>query len=84
MPGDVSSAAFLVAAAALTGSELTVRGVGLNPTRLHFLGVMQRMGVRMETRPEGEELGEPVGDALGGAGSRAPGDGGRRAGSCPW
>ena len=44
VPGDVSSAAFLVAAAALTGSELTIRGVGLNPTRLHFLRVMERMG----------------------------------------
>ncbi len=52
VPGDVSSAAFLVAAAALTGSELTVRGVGLNPSRLHFLGVMERMGVRTETRPD--------------------------------
>jgi 3-phosphoshikimate 1-carboxyvinyltransferase len=62
VPGDVSSAAFLVAAAALTGSELTVRGVGLNPSRLHFLRVLERMGVRAETRPTGEELGEPVGD----------------------
>ena len=62
VPGDVSSAAFLVAAAALTGSELTVRGVGLNPSRLHFLRVLERMGVRVETRPTGEELGEPVGD----------------------
>ena len=62
VPGDVSSAAFLVAAAALTGSELTVRGVGLNPSRLHFLRVMERMGVRVELRPTGEELGEPVGD----------------------
>jgi 3-phosphoshikimate 1-carboxyvinyltransferase len=62
VPGDVSSAAFLVAAAALTGSELTVRGVGLNPSRLQFLHVMERMGVRTETRPTGEELGEPVGD----------------------
>jgi 3-phosphoshikimate 1-carboxyvinyltransferase len=62
VPGDVSSAAFLVGAAALTGSELIVRGVGLNPSRLHFLHVMERMGVRTETRPTGEELGEPVGD----------------------
>jgi 3-phosphoshikimate 1-carboxyvinyltransferase len=62
VPGDVSSAAFLVAAAALTGSELTVRGVGLNPSRLHFVRVLERMGVRVETRPTGEELGEPVGD----------------------
>jgi 3-phosphoshikimate 1-carboxyvinyltransferase len=62
VPGDVSSAAFLVAAAALTGSELTVPGVGLNPSRLHFLRVLERMGVRVEIRPTGEELGEPVGD----------------------
>jgi 3-phosphoshikimate 1-carboxyvinyltransferase len=62
VPGDVSSAAFLVAAAALTRSELTVRGVGLNPSRLHFLRVLERMGVLVETRVMGEELGEPVGD----------------------
>jgi 3-phosphoshikimate 1-carboxyvinyltransferase len=62
VPGDVSSAAFLVAAAALTGSELTVRGVGLNPSRLHFLRVMERMGVRTEVRSAGAELGEPVGE----------------------
>jgi 3-phosphoshikimate 1-carboxyvinyltransferase len=62
VPGDVSSASFLVAAAALTGSELTIRGVGLNPSRLHFLAVMDRMGVRVEARPAGEQLGEPVGD----------------------
>jgi 3-phosphoshikimate 1-carboxyvinyltransferase len=62
VPGDVSSAAFLVAAASLTGSELTVRGVGLNPSRLHFLRVLERMGVRVDIRPTGEELGEPVGD----------------------
>jgi 3-phosphoshikimate 1-carboxyvinyltransferase len=62
VPGDVSSAAFLVAAAVLTGSELTVRDVGLNPSRLHFLRVMERMGVQVETRTMREELGEPVGD----------------------
>ncbi len=62
LPGDLSSAAFLVAAAALTGSELVVRGVGLNPSRTHFLDVLERMGVGAEERPSGEELGEPVGD----------------------
>jgi 3-phosphoshikimate 1-carboxyvinyltransferase len=62
VPGDLSSAAFLVAAAALTRSELTVTGVGLNPSRLHFLAVLERMGVRVETRVHWEELGEPVGD----------------------
>ena len=62
VPGDVSSAAFLAAAAALTGSELTVHGVGLNPSRLHYLRILERMGVRSETRVLGGELGEPVGD----------------------
>lgn len=73
VPGDVSSAAFLVAAAALTGSELTVRGVGLNPSRLHFVRVMERMGVRVEARREGEELGEPVGDLWVAAGAELRG-----------
>lgn len=62
VPGDVSSAAFLVGAAALTGGELTIRRVGLNPTRTHFLSVLDRMGVGTEQRVAGEELGEPVGD----------------------
>jgi 3-phosphoshikimate 1-carboxyvinyltransferase len=62
VPGDPSSAAFLVAAAALTGSEFTVAGVGLNPSRLWFLRVMERMGIPTERRVEREELGEPVGD----------------------
>jgi 3-phosphoshikimate 1-carboxyvinyltransferase len=62
VPGDVSSSAFLVAAAALTGGEVVIRGVGLNPSRLRFVDVMRRMGVRIDVRPTGEELGEPVGD----------------------
>jgi 3-phosphoshikimate 1-carboxyvinyltransferase len=62
VPGDASSAAFLVAAAAVTGSELTLRGVGLNPSRTAYLDVMARMGVRTQTRVEAEVLGEPVGD----------------------
>ena len=62
VPGDPSSAAFIVAAAALTGSEVTLRGVGLNPSRLHFLDVIARMGVRTETRVDRDTVGEPVGD----------------------
>jgi 3-phosphoshikimate 1-carboxyvinyltransferase len=61
VPGDPSSAAFLVAAAALTGSELLVSGVGLNPTRTRFLDVMRRMGVRIQIAVSDERLGEPVG-----------------------
>ena len=63
VPGDPSSAAFLVAAAALTGSRNSrSTGVGLNPSRLHYLEVLARMGVRTERRIEREELGEPVGE----------------------
>jgi 3-phosphoshikimate 1-carboxyvinyltransferase len=61
VPGDVSSAAFLIAAAALTGSELTVHDVGLNPSRLRFLDVAGRMGVATEVSVAGEQLGEPFG-----------------------
>lgn len=62
VPGDLSSAAFLVAAAALTGSGLVVEGVGLNPSRAAVLDVMRRMGVPIEVRVRRAELGEPVGD----------------------
>jgi 3-phosphoshikimate 1-carboxyvinyltransferase len=62
VPGDPSSAAFLVAAAALCGSEITIVDVGLNPSRTRFLDVMERMGVRTEQTIRRTELGEPVGD----------------------
>ncbi len=62
VPGDPSSAAFLVAAAAMTRSALTIVDVGLNPTRTRFLDVMARMGVRTVVILRREELGEPVGD----------------------
>jgi 3-phosphoshikimate 1-carboxyvinyltransferase len=61
VPGDVSSAAFLVAAAVLTGSALEIGDVGLNPTRTRFLDVLERMGADVRTSVKREELGEPVG-----------------------
>jgi 3-phosphoshikimate 1-carboxyvinyltransferase len=61
VPGDVSSAAFLVAAAALTGRPLTIREVGLNPSRTFLLDALRRMGVRTRVEIERSELGEPVG-----------------------
>jgi 3-phosphoshikimate 1-carboxyvinyltransferase len=61
VPGDVSSAAFLIAAGALSGSTLTIEDVGLNPTRLRYLDVMARMGVATETTVTGQQLGEPLG-----------------------
>lgn len=51
VPGDVSSAAFLFALAALAGAGpdgVTVEGVGLNPTRTAFLDVLQRMGAEID------------------------------------
>src|SRR5438270_12573257 len=61
VPGDVSSASFLVAATALIGSRLSVREVGVNPSRCRFLEVLARMGVVTTARQEAETVGEPVG-----------------------
>ncbi|MQA98947.1 MAG: 3-phosphoshikimate 1-carboxyvinyltransferase [Actinobacteria bacterium] len=62
VPGDVSSAAFLAVAALLVeGSELTIEGVGLNPTRTALFDVLREMGARLEVQVTGEESGEPVG-----------------------
>ncbi len=61
IPGDISSAAFwLVAAAALPGSHLILRDVGLNPTRTAILNVLTRMGARMSETLHTTD-GEPCG-----------------------
>jgi 3-phosphoshikimate 1-carboxyvinyltransferase len=61
VPGDVSSAAFwLVAAAARPGAHLRVNKVGLNPSRTGILGVLARMGARVREFEE-SNFGEPVG-----------------------
>jgi len=63
VPGDISSAAFwLVAAAAAPGSDLTIEGVGLNETRAGVLAVLRRMGVSMAVEVCGGEDGEPWGN----------------------
>ena len=62
VPGDISSAAFwLVAAAALPGSRLLIKDVGLNPTRTAILKVLSRMGAHM-SEIEHSSHGEPVGN----------------------
>jgi 3-phosphoshikimate 1-carboxyvinyltransferase len=49
VPGDFSSAAFLLAAAVLVpGSHLRLEGVGINPTRIGLLGILTRMGAAIE------------------------------------
>jgi len=63
VPGDFSSAApFVVAAALLPGSELTVHDVGLNPRRTGLLDVLDRMGARINVYNRRTEGGEHVGD----------------------
>jgi 3-phosphoshikimate 1-carboxyvinyltransferase len=63
VPGDFSSAApFLVAAAIVRGSELTVHGVGLNPRRIGLLEVLERMGARVSIFNRRSLGGEPAGD----------------------
>ncbi len=62
VPGDISSAAFwLVAAAALPGSRLLVKDVGLNPTRTAILKVLSRMGAHMSEIVH-NSAGEPIGN----------------------
>ena len=62
VPGDISSAAFwLVAAAAIPGSRLTLRKVGLNPTRDAIITALKRMGADI-TETLHSTHGEPIGD----------------------
>jgi 3-phosphoshikimate 1-carboxyvinyltransferase len=62
VPGDLSSAAFLlVAAAVVPGSDVTVERVGLNPTRTGVLDVLRAMSANLEVVQTGEAMGEPVG-----------------------
>src|SRR5256885_5700344 len=62
IPGDISSAAFwLVAAAAQRGGHLLVRNVGLNETRTGLLGVLVRMGAQVREAIEDDDQVEPRG-----------------------
>ena len=64
VPGDISAAAFFLAGAAVAqpGGRLSVRRVGLNPTRTAALDVLRDMGLRIGVRNLLERHGEPVGD----------------------
>lgn len=63
VPGDPSSAAFfMVAASIVPGSDLTIRNVGLNPTRAGLLQVLRQMGADIEEIDAREVGGEPVAD----------------------
>jgi len=63
VPGDFSSAApFLVAAAIVPGSDVTVHDLGLNPRRTGLLDVLERMGARVAVFNRRRAGREPVGD----------------------
>ncbi|MBF0566290.1 MAG: 3-phosphoshikimate 1-carboxyvinyltransferase [Nitrospirae bacterium] len=63
IPGDISSAAFFVAASLLiVGKGLLVRDVGLNPTRTGFFDAIKKMGASLEFLNERVVCGEPIGD----------------------
>jgi 3-phosphoshikimate 1-carboxyvinyltransferase len=64
VPGDISSAAFFMTAAAIVkGSSITLKNVGLNETRTGIIEVMKRMGAKMEIM-EKTASGERIGDIL--------------------
>lgn len=65
IPGDISSAAFFLAAGAIVpNSKIKLKNVGLNPTRTGILEVLSKMGADIKTENEIEKSGEKFGDIL--------------------
>ena len=65
VPGDLSSAAFFLAAAAMVpGSQVMIQGVGLNPTRATLIDFLVAAGAQVKILDIGMSNGEPVGDLL--------------------
>jgi len=65
VPGDFSSAAFwMVAAAALPGSSITIEDVGLNPTRTALVRVLREFGANVDLRETAQAAGEPIGTII--------------------
>jgi 3-phosphoshikimate 1-carboxyvinyltransferase len=62
IPGDPSAAAFLAAAAIVSGGAVDIPNVGTNPGRMGFFDAIARMGARVTLRNEREIGGEPVAD----------------------
>jgi len=63
IPGDISSSAFpLVAAALVPDSEVTIEAVGVNPTRIGLLDVLRAMGAELTLDDEREQGNEPMAD----------------------
>ncbi len=63
IPGDPSSAAFFIVAALLNPhSDVVIKNVGINPTRIGFLHILQQMGGNISIANQREAGGEPIGD----------------------
>jgi len=63
VPADISSAAFFMVAATIApDSDLTLRHVGMNPTRVGVINILRQMGANIEVLNEREVGGEPVAD----------------------
>lgn len=63
IPGDISAAAFfMVGASILGGSEIVIKGVGINPTRTGIIEILREMGASIEIDNHREMGGEPAGD----------------------
>ena len=63
IPGDPSSAAFFGAAAAMIpNSDITIKNILANPTRISFFSVLEKMGAGFELKNMSKECGEWVGD----------------------
>jgi 3-phosphoshikimate 1-carboxyvinyltransferase len=63
VPGDLSAAAFFIVGATIVpGSDITITGVGVNPTRTGLLDVLGRMGADIQLFNRRDEAGEPVAD----------------------
>ncbi len=63
LPGDISAAAFLIVAALVTpDSEITLPGVGINPTRTGIIEALQEMGGDIRISNQNLQAGEPVAD----------------------
>ncbi|MCX5705306.1 MAG: 3-phosphoshikimate 1-carboxyvinyltransferase [Candidatus Omnitrophica bacterium] len=65
VPGDISSAAFfMVAAAIVPGSEITIKNITLNPSRMGIVKVLKRMGVKLTVKGKKVSGREPMGDIV--------------------
>jgi 3-phosphoshikimate 1-carboxyvinyltransferase len=62
IPGDISTAAYFLAAAAIAGSRVSIKGVGLNPTRTEFLEHLKAIGCTVSIENRTVASGEPRGD----------------------